>query len=148
MGAPTRFGDLIRRVLARYATVTPGGIVLPPATAPVREITATLVRASPARTLYRERRPVCRSLDDAPSLTGRACAGCPDRPSCTPQVLLDLEIDGFPYRLLLAYTSAKNFLLLAERLATTGRPLENARLRLAVLDRGHFGEVRFAADPA
>jgi hypothetical protein len=148
MGLPTRFGDLLRRVFVRYATVTARGILLPPARAPVPEVTATLIRATPARTFYRDRRPVCRSLDAVRSLKGRACAGCPDRAACTPQILVDIEVDGMPYRLLLAYTSARNFVLLVERLATAGRSLEKARLRITVLDRGHFGEVRFTTDPA
>jgi len=148
MGAPRRIDDLLRTLLARYATVRPDGLVLDPRAAPLTDVVAKCVRSGPARTLYQEKRPACRSLDGVRSLTGRECATCPERSGCTPQILIDLEIDRLPYRLLLSFTSAKNFLLLADRLGREGRPLGGALLRVRVVNRGRWGEVCFEPAPA
>lgn len=139
--------DLLRTLLARYATVRPHGLVLDPRAAPVTDVVAKLVRSSSARTLYREKRPECRSLDGVRSLTGRECVTCPDRSGCTPQILVDLEIDRLPYRLLLSFTSAKNFLLAVDRLRRQSRSVEGACVRLRVLNRGRWGEVCFEVAP-
>jgi len=143
MQRPRPLDDLLRTLLARYATVRPDGLLLDPAAPPVTDAVAKLVRSGAARTLYREKRPACRSLDGVRSLTGRECATCPERSGCTPQILVDLEIDRLPYRLLLSFTSAKNFLLLVDRLSRESRPLEGARLRVRVVNRGRWGEVCF-----
>lgn len=147
MRTPTPLDDLLRALLGRYATVRPDGLVLDPRAAPATDVMAKLVRSGSARTLYREKRPQCRSLDGVRSLKGHECATCPDRGGCTPQILLDLEIDRLPYRLLLSFTSAKNFLLAIDRLRRDNRPMEGAPLRLRVLNRGRWGEVRFEVPP-
>lgn len=147
MQPPRRIDDLLRTLLARYATVRPDGLVLDPHAPPVADVMAKLVRSGPARTFYREKRPQCRSLDAVRSLTGRECATCPDRSGCTPQILVDLEIDRLPYRLLLSFTSAKNFLLTVDRLRRESPPLEGAQLRLRVVNRGRWGEVCFQVAP-
>jgi len=146
MQPPRPIDDLLRTLLARYATVRPDGLVLDPGAKPVADVMAKLVRSGPARTLYRDKHPDCRSLDGVRSLTGRECASCPERSGCTPQILVDLEIDRLPYRLLLSFTSAKNFLLLVDRLRRESRPVEGARVRVRVVNRGRWGEVSF--DPA
>lgn len=145
MRPPTHVKDLLRALLGRYATVTPKGLVLATGSPPIPELVAKIVRVGPARTLYQQGRPACRSLDGVRSLKGKECATCSDRPECTPQLLLDLDVDGSPYRLLLAFTSAKNFLVLTDQLRRGGRPLESAPVRVRVLDRGRWGEVRFEA---
>jgi hypothetical protein len=135
--------DLARTLLARYAAITPQGLVLEPGAPPVADLVATLVRTAPARTLYRDRRPACRALDAVRSLKGRECATCPDRPDCTPQLLVDLDVDRLPYRLLLSFTSAKNLLLLQDRLRRDGRSPEGTTVHLRVLNRGRWGELTF-----
>jgi hypothetical protein len=148
MKPPRPIEDLLRMLLARYATVRPDGLVLDPRAAPVADVMAKLVRSGPARTLYAEKRPSCRSLDGVRSLTGRECATCPDRSGCTPQILLDVEIDRQPFRLLLSFTSAKNFLVLVDRLRRESRPLEGTVVRIRVVNRGRWGEVCFMPAPA
>lgn len=140
---PRPIDDLLRALLARYATVRPEGLVLHPGAKPLADVTAKLVRSGPARTLYRDKRPGCRSLDAVRSLTGRECASCPERSDCTPQILVDLEIDRLPHRLLLSFTSAKNFLVFADRHRRDSPTLEGARVRIRVVNRGRWGEVCF-----
>lgn len=137
--------DLLRALLLRYADVTARGLVLAEGEPPLREVRAVFLRTAPARTLYRERRPVCRSLDGLRGRDAKVCASCVDLGACVPQVLLDVEIDRRPYRLLLAYTSARNFLLFADERARRGADLRATPLTLRVLDRGRWGELRFAA---
>jgi hypothetical protein len=148
MKPPRPLDDLLRTLLARYATVRPDGLVLDPRAPPVTDVMAKLVRSGAARTLYRDKQPDCRSLDGVKSLKGRECATCPERSGCTPQILVDLEIDRLPYRLLLSFTSAKNFLLAVDRLRRESRPLEGAHLRVRVVNRGRWGEVCFEVAPA
>jgi hypothetical protein len=148
MKPPRPIDDLLRSLLARYATVRPDGLILDPRGAPVAEVLAKLVRSGPARTLYAEKRPSCRSLDAVRSLTGRECATCPDRSGCTPQILLDVEIDRQPYRLLLSFTSAKNYLVFVDRLRRESHPVEGVLVRIHVVNRGRWGEVCFTAMPA
>jgi hypothetical protein len=130
-------------LLLRYADVTPQGLVLGEGQPPLRTARATFLKTAPARTLYRERRPACRSLDGLRGRDGKVCASCADRATCVPQVLLDVEIDRRPYRLLLAYTSARNFLLFVDERARRGSDLRATPLTLRVLDRGRWGELRF-----
>lgn len=136
-------GDLMCALLLRYADVTPQGLVLAKGEPPLREVKAVFLRTGPARTLYRDRRPACRSLDGLRGRDGKVCASCADRAACVPQVLLDVEIDRRPYRLLLAYTSARNFLLFVDERARRGADLRATPLTLRVLDRGRWGELRF-----
>jgi hypothetical protein len=100
-----------------------------------------------ARTLYQDRKPLCRSLDaiqpTAPK-DQRRCADCALRPRCTAQVRLDLLADTQPFRLLLAHTSAKNFLLYEAQLRERGVALYDVLHRMTVINRGSWGELRFA----
>jgi hypothetical protein len=145
MAGPDPIGDLVRSLLVTYADVTPAGLVLGKGTTPRPEVQALFVRTGPARTLYEDRRPACRSIDGLRGFGGKECVSCADRTGCTPQVLLDVEIDRRVHRLLLAFTSARNFLLFADRFTRDGRRLDRAVLTLRVLDRGRWGELRFDA---
>jgi hypothetical protein len=136
-------GDLVRALLLRYADVTPQGLFLGEGQPPLRETMATFLRTAPARTLYRDRRPACRSLDGLRGRDGKVGASCADLGACVPQVLLDVEIDRRPYRLLLAFTSARNFLLFVDERARRGADLRATPFTLRVLDRGRWGELRF-----
>jgi len=73
----------------------------------------------------------------------RTCAQCRVRGQCTPQVRLDLFVDAQPFRLLLAHTSAKNFLAYEARLRQQGHPLADHLHRITVINRGSWGELRF-----
>jgi hypothetical protein len=99
-----------------------------------------------ARTLYRNRKPVCRSLDAVVSVShvSRRCEDCVYNKECTGQIRVDLLAAGKPYRLLLAFTSAKNFLLYEAQLGEQRVKLDDVEHRIDVINRGSFGEVRFS----
>jgi hypothetical protein len=139
--------DLFASSLARYLNVRPSGLQFPHG--PIRSSTlASILACRPARTLYQTGKPLCRSLDGIQSIReGRACASCLLRKTCTPQIYLELLIDAVPYRLLLAYTSARNFMQFASRLREQGQPVEKAEVIISVRDRGRWGELRFVAKP-
>lgn len=65
------------------------------------------------------------------------------QPRCTPQIRLDLSIEARPYRLLLAYTSAANFLAYEADLRRRRIVLEIVTHHIQVVDRGSWGELRF-----
>ena len=133
-------------VQLRYLTVRPRGFELEPG-APLRPVVeARILRYGSARTLYRKRKPHCRSLDGVRSISAndRHCATCKLRAPCTPQVRLDLVVDRQAFRLLLAYTSAKAFLVYAAKLPQRGLAIEDLLHRIEVVNRGSWGELRFS----
>jgi hypothetical protein len=139
--------EILHSASKRYLTVRPRGFVLHPGDPPQPTLTVRILGFGSARTLYQNRKPQCRSLDglhpiDDPS---RSCAQCRVRPRCTPQVRLDLFVDHQPFRLLLAYTSAKHFLIYEAGLRQRGHPLEDIIHRIDVINRGSWGELRFRA---
>ena len=137
---------ILHRALTRYLTVSPRGLVLVGEPRPVPVTEARILEFGGARTLYRDKKPTCRSLDAVTSVTQpeRRCAGCADFAACTPQVRLDLIIDRHAYRLLLAFTSARNFLEYAAVLQHQGVALSQIDHQLRVIPRGSWGEVRFS----
>ncbi len=139
--------DLFADAFARYLAVRPTGIQFPHGRL-CASLSASILACRPARTLYQNKKPVCRSLDGIQSIQeARACASCLLRKSCTPQIYLELLADGVPYRLLLAYSSARNFMLFSSRLRAKQQPVENAQVIIAVRDRGRWGELRFISPP-
>ena len=140
--------DLLHRLLGRYLTVRPRGFELDPG-APLRQIIeARIIAHGGARTLYENRKPACRSLDGVQPVMGnteRRCADCKLRQRCTPQVRLDLIVDRRPFRLLLAYSSARAFLLYEARLRQRQVALEDVVTQIAVANRGNWGELRFSS---
>jgi len=136
---------ILHRALTRYLTVTPRGLLLAGVSRPSALAEARVLGFGGARTLYRERKPFCRSLDAIASIDheGRRCAGCPDHDACTPQVRVDLVIDKHAYRLLLAFTSATNFLAHIGQLQQQGVDPLRVDHELRVVARGSWGELRF-----
>ncbi len=105
--------EILHAAAKRYLTVRPQGFELHP-DQPLRiSLQARIISLGGARTLYQQRQPRCRSLDAIAPLDdpNRTCASCRFRSQCTAQLRLDLFVDAEPFRLLLAYTSAKNALL-------------------------------------
>jgi len=144
---PSALTDLFADAFARYLAVRPSGLQMPHGPI-VQTLRARLLACRPARTLYENHQPRCRSLDGIQSITeARTCASCLLRKTCTPQIYLELLHDRVPYRLLLAYTSARNFMTFASRLRQQGQSVENADILLSVLDRGRWGELRFLTPP-
>ena len=140
--------DLFSSSFARYLSVHPTGLRFPYGRI-CPSVEATMHRCRPARTRYRNRKPVCRSLDGITSIKdGNDCASCPDRKNCTAQIYLEMTIEAVPYRMLLAYTSARNFMQFVSRIRKQGLDIENTRILISVRDRGRWGELRFIAKPA
>jgi len=137
--------DIIHRMMARYMTVRPHGIDLGNGRKPIRALNCRVLNYAAARTLYRQRRPVCRSLDGVKALNDskKCCQNCLERKQCTSQVRLDLVFENCPYRLLLAYTSAKNFLLYTSKLAEEKLEIQTIDTKIVVVNRGSWGELRF-----
>lgn len=137
---------ILHRALTKYLTVTPRGLLLAGGGGrPAAVAEARILGFGGARTLYRDRKPVCRSLDAVVSVQQpeRRCAGCADLDACTPQVRVDLIIDKHAYRLLLAFTSARNFLEHVGRLRREGIDPLSADHQIVVTPRGSWGELRF-----
>ena len=131
--------DRTRKV--KYLTVRPEGFILPDGSFH-KSLSVRVLAYGQARTLYRGRKPHCRSLDAIQSIKGQPCDQCHERKHCTPQVRLDLLVTDEPVRLLLAYSSARNFLLHAE-----GRPaaeLEKHLTQMTVINRHTWGELQFS----
>jgi hypothetical protein len=138
--------EILQRALTRYLAVMPTGFKLIGRAKPETSIEARILAFGGARTLYKNRKPDCRSLDGLQSIThpARTCAACELRSGCTPQVRLDVLVDGRPYRLLLAHTSARSFLAYEMKLRQKSRDYAQALHRIDVVDRGSWGELRFS----
>lgn len=137
---------ILARTAARYLTVRPHGIQIASGDFPRPRLQVQILDHGAARTLYRNRQPSCRSLDAIVAVRDpqRRCSPCADRDDCTPQVRIDLVFDCAPYRLLLAHTSAKNFLLYHTQIVKRGRRLPDLITEIRVLNRGTWGELRFS----
>lgn len=137
--------DIVQRMMARYITVRPLGIDLGNNRKLIPALNCRILDYGAARTLYRNRRPVCRSLDAVKAIkdANKLCQQCIDRDNCTGQVRLDLLFENCPYRLLLAYTSAKNFLLYTGKLAEKKIEIQTTDTKIVVVNRGSWGELRF-----
>jgi hypothetical protein len=137
---------ILQQARRRYLTVRPRGFELNPGERLRPVLEARILGFGSARTLYQNRAPLCRSLDAVRPITAkehRSCAECALRTRCTSQVRLDLLVDTQPFRLLLAHTSAKNFLLYEAQLRERGIALYEGLHRIIVINRGSWGELRF-----
>jgi hypothetical protein len=138
---------ILQQARSRYLSVRPRGFELHPGERLRPVLEARILSFGSARTLYQNRAPLCRSLDAVRPIAAkehRTCAECALRTRCTSQVRLDLLVDTQPFRLLLAYTSAKNFLLYEAQLRERGIALYEGLHRMTVINRGSWGELRFA----
>jgi hypothetical protein len=149
MQDPQPLRDLLHRALARYLTVTVRGFAIGERSEPVPRLVVRILGYGGARTLYQQRKPVCRSLDGVVAVTDstKCCESCPKLDSCTPQVRVDLVVEGRPHRLLLAFTSAKNFLAYVGQLEVRRVAVDAVRHELLVVPRRGWGEVQFREAP-
>ncbi len=140
--------EILHRALAKYLTVRPRGFELGRGEWLRPAIEARILGHGGARTLYQHRKPKCRSLDGVRPVTddtGRSCADCRTRAHCTPQVRLDLIVERQPFRLLLAYSSARAFLVYDAELRQRHVAIEDIVSKISVVNRGSWGELRFSA---
>jgi hypothetical protein len=137
--------DIVQRMMARYMTIRPLGIDLGNNRKLIPALNCRILNYGAARTLYHQRRPVCRSLDAVKTIEDakKLCQQCLDRNHCTVQVRLDLLSENCPYRLLIAYTSAKNFLLYTGKIAEQKLEIQAIDTKIIVVNRGSWGELRF-----
>ena len=139
--------DQIRRsARLRYLTVKPEGFVLESGGKILATLPAEILGHGGARTLYRGRKPHCRSLNGVHVIedTEQLCGDCYQRQHCTPQARIDLLIERKVFLLLLSHTSARRFLVFVDELTDEGREPEGASIHLRVINRGSWGEVAFA----
>lgn len=139
--------ELLHRFLVRYLTVRPGGFELQKGERLRPQVEARILGHGGARTLYQNRKPRCRSLDGVRPITGdtaRSCADCGDRSRCTPQVRIDLIVERQPFRLLLAYSSARAFFVYQAQLRQRSAAVEDVVTTIVVVNRGSWGELRFS----
>lgn len=140
--------EILHRALVRYLTVRPGGFELHSGERLRRVVEARILGYGGARTLYQDRKPVCRSLDGLRPITGdteRTCRECEARARCTSQVRVDLIVERRPFRLLLAYSSARAFLAYEAELRQRRLAIEHVLTKITVVDRKTWGELRFSA---
>ena len=139
---PEPIRDILLRLTIRYLNVRPEGIEIDRQLVPA--IVGRVLSYGGARTLYRGRKPQCRSLDGIRAIKGQVCAECPELKNCTSQVRLEVLIEEQPYRLLLSYSSAKHFLIYSGKVKRQGLAIEKIETRIAVIDRGTWGELVFS----
>jgi len=136
--------EIMAQSLYRYASITPQGVLLPQAATPYNPLPVCMITFKPARTRYVNRKQICRSLDGVHSVNSQNyCARCQDIRSCTPQIALDFTYRSFHYRLLLAFTSAKNFIALIHKAQSLDRTIDGLQVNIHVVDRGRWGEASF-----
>lgn len=139
--------EIITASSSRYAQISPRGILLPSAASHYNPLSVTIVTYKPARTRYVNKKPICRSLNGIHSLQNDyRCATCEYQRTCTPQISLEILYRSVPFRLMLAYTSAKNFLAFLRTLHAPHQRIEGAQIMISVLDRGKWGEARFSLE--
>ena len=140
--------DILHRALVRYLTVKPGGFELRRGDRLRPVVEARILGYGGARTFYQDKKPICRSLDGLRPVTGdtdRTCRECEARQRCTSQVRVDLIVERWPFRLLLAYSSARAFLVYEAELRQRRVAIEHVLTKITVVDRRTWGELRFAA---
>jgi len=137
--------EILHQATACYLTVRPSGLVLGEGFPHVPRVVARIHRYGGARTLYRGRKPHCRSLDGVRAVDDpqKRCRECYLRKHCTPQVRVDLEVGGRAYKLMLAYTSARAFLAYVDELREARLEIDAVATVVTVTDRGTWGELRF-----
>ena len=137
--------ELLYRACVRFLTVRPAGFELGPKEPLRKSIKTRILGYGGARSHYLNRKPHCRSLDGIHPLKEpeRNCVDCKVRGKCTPQVRVDLLVDGRPFRMLLSYTSARSFLLYEADLRRRGISLDSITHTVSVTNRGSWGELRF-----
>ena len=139
------YRSILSRTSARYMTVRPEGVELSPSDGPLEILHVQILEHAGARTLYRNRKPICRSLDAVSSITNprMRCVTCFERRQCIPQVRVELLFEHRPWRLLLAYSSAKNFLLYNTEILNQREEIADVITEIRVVNRSTWGELRF-----
>lgn len=142
-GQGTPLGEILHKMFARYLSVRPDGFILHSGERKM-EMVVQIHYYHPIRTFYRDRKPVCRSLDGLrPWAQGFAsdCQVCRQRGACIPQIRLALTAGRAPYYLVLSHTSLKNFVAFVQ---TLKGPISSIPVVIKVRDQQKWGELIFA----
>ncbi|MBW2250577.1 MAG: hypothetical protein JRF60_08085 [Deltaproteobacteria bacterium] len=111
--------DIVQRMMARYMTIRPLGIDLGNSRKLIPALNCRILYYGAARTLYHQRRPVCRSLDAVKAIKDakKLCQQCLDR--------------------------NQNFLLYTGKIAQQKLEIQTIDTKIIVVNRGSWGELRF-----
>ncbi len=120
-----------------YVKVTPHGFDVDDDI--LEELRGRVVKAMVIRKRFEDGALVCDSKDGVNGRDGLVCAQC-RHPRCRPMMRIHFFCGGINLVIDLAPTSAQNLVALEQR---GDVDLETAELDIAVLDRGHWGEVTF-----
>lgn len=136
--------DILQRTTACYMSIRPLGVDIGNNRKLIQTLDCRIINFNAAKTLYLQRRPVCRSMDAVKAVRkDKSCQQCPDQNRCTDQIHLDLLFENRRYKLLIAYTSAKNFLIYTSKIAEQKTEIHTIDTKLVVVNRGSWGELRF-----
>jgi len=139
------YDNILSQCTIRYATIRPDGIALNGSITTLSTLDIVLKSYSPARTLYVNKYPQCRSFDGINSHTkkDKKCVDCANNQQCTPQISIDCYDGKCPYRFILAYTSAQNFLLFVQKCKIQNKQCLGKKITISVKNRGRWGEAIF-----
>jgi hypothetical protein len=107
------------------------------------ELSGRIIKSTMLRKLFQDGDLVCQSKDGVTAEDGTVCATCL-HPLCRPQMRIQLLNGSCAYVIDLAVTSAQNLLDFEDEAKAEDKRLRDLEVVLTILDRGHWGEVRFA----
>jgi hypothetical protein len=108
----------------------------------VTELSGRLHQVRLIRKLFENGTLACDSPDGIEARNGTLCDEC-RHPRCRPQLRIVLDRGAVHYLLDVNATSARNLLALEDELAAEGLRIEDCPVKLTVVPRGHWPEVRF-----
>lgn len=108
----------------------------------VTEISGRLHQVRLIRKLFENATLVCDSSDGIEARNGTLCDEC-RHPRCRPQLRVVLDRGPVHYLLDVNATSARNLIALEDALTAEGVRIEDCPVKLTVVPRGHWPEVRF-----
>jgi hypothetical protein len=142
------FSDAIRKAfhepLRLAVKITPEGFLLEKTLVP--ELSGKLTKATLTRKLFDDGALVCHSSDGLYGSDGTICKLCLES-SCHPRLRVHLCARDVVYLLELPASSARNLLAIEDDASRRGSSITGVTLRLTVISRGHWGEVRFDITP-
>lgn len=136
--------DPIRRAFAPASTVpvrvTADGFVV--AGHEIEVLHGRVVKTALVRKLFEEAVLICDSPDGIRARNGTKCDLC-RHPRCRPQLRIWLADGSLRYLIDLPTTSAQNYFSVEDDAQAQCIPIDDWQLKLTVLNRGQWGEVRF-----
>lgn len=106
------------------------------------ELRGRIVKTSLLRRLFDDGFLACSSADGIRAEDGTLCQEC-QHPCCQPRLRVHLAYERLIYVFDLPPTSAANFFAFEDRAESQGARVIAWTVRVAVIDRDHWGEVTF-----